>query len=102
MVSFTNSCSHCVRGRCRRVDLDQPACSGRRRRASLRPARRRFLAIRPFRGKSAFRPGCSRVDVVGHQRIVDAIAKHDGDGAAEAMRAHLNRANELYRTLGQV
>ncbi|WP_128598133.1 FCD domain-containing protein, partial [Paraburkholderia kirstenboschensis] len=36
-----------------------------------------------------------------HQRIVDAIAKRDGDAASEAMRAHLTRANELYRTLSK-
>ena len=36
-----------------------------------------------------------------HTRIVDAIAAGDGDAAAEAMRVHLVRANELYRRLGQ-
>jgi DNA-binding FadR family transcriptional regulator len=46
-------------------------------------------------------PGAEELTLSEHQRIVDAIARHDGDGAAEAMRAHLNRANELYRTLGQ-
>ena len=46
-------------------------------------------------------PGAEELTLSEHQRIVDAIAKHDGDGAAEAMRAHLNRANELYRTLSR-
>lgn len=46
-------------------------------------------------------PGAEELTLSEHQRVVDAIAKHDGDGAAEAMRAHLNRANELYRTLSR-
>lgn len=32
-----------------------------------------------------------------HQEIVDLIAAHDGDGAARAMRAHLDRSNQLYQ-----
>ncbi|MBB5391750.1 MULTISPECIES: transcriptional regulator NanR [unclassified Herbaspirillum] len=46
-------------------------------------------------------PGAEELTLAEHQRIVDAIAAHDGDAAAEAMRAHLTRANELYRALGQ-
>lgn len=46
-------------------------------------------------------PGAEELTLSEHQRIIDAIAKHDGDAAAEAMRSHLNRANELYRRLGQ-
>ena len=46
-------------------------------------------------------PGAEELTLTEHQRIVDAIAAHDGDAAAEAMRAHLTRANELYRDLGQ-
>jgi DNA-binding FadR family transcriptional regulator len=46
-------------------------------------------------------PGAEELTLSEHQRIVDAIARHDGDAAAEAMRAHLDRANELYRQLGQ-
>jgi DNA-binding FadR family transcriptional regulator len=46
-------------------------------------------------------PGAEELTLSEHQRIVDAIAKHDGDGAAEAMRAHLNRANDLYRILSR-
>jgi DNA-binding FadR family transcriptional regulator len=45
-------------------------------------------------------PGAEELTLLEHQRIVDAIAAHDGDAAAEAMRAHLMRANELYRELG--
>lgn len=46
-------------------------------------------------------PGAEELTLSEHQRIFDAIAKHDGDAAAEAMRSHLNRANDLYRRLGQ-
>lgn len=46
-------------------------------------------------------PGAEELTLSEHQRIFDAIAKHDGDAAAEAMRSHLTRANELYRRLGQ-
>ena len=34
-----------------------------------------------------------------HERIVDAIARHDPQAAADAMRAHLTRANALYQQL---
>ena len=46
-------------------------------------------------------PGAENLTLSEHQRIVDAIARHDGDAAAEAMCSHLNRANELYRRLRQ-
>ena len=36
-----------------------------------------------------------------HQRIVEAIATHDADGAERAMREHLLRANALYQRAGQ-
>jgi DNA-binding FadR family transcriptional regulator len=35
------------------------------------------------------------------RRIVDAIAQRGDEAAAEATRAHLTRANELYRTLSK-
>ncbi|MFM0418290.1 transcriptional regulator NanR [Paraburkholderia aromaticivorans] len=44
-------------------------------------------------------PGAEELTLAEHQRIVDAIGRGDGEGAAEAMRAHLTRANELYKTL---
>jgi GntR family transcriptional regulator, sialic acid-inducible nan operon repressor len=44
-------------------------------------------------------PGAEELTLAEHERIVEAIAQHNGDVAAEAMRAHLSRANELYRTL---
>jgi DNA-binding FadR family transcriptional regulator len=46
-------------------------------------------------------PGAEELTLAEHTRIVDAIAAGDGDAAAEAMRVHLVRANELYRRLGQ-
>jgi DNA-binding FadR family transcriptional regulator len=45
-------------------------------------------------------PGAEELTLSEHQRIVDAIAKNDGNAAADAMSAHLTRANDLYRTLG--
>ncbi|MDY7579456.1 transcriptional regulator NanR [Herbaspirillum sp. RTI4] len=44
-------------------------------------------------------PGAEELTLAEHQRIVDAIALHDADAAAEAMRSHLLRANELYGQL---
>ena len=44
-------------------------------------------------------PGAEELTLAEHQRIVDAIGERNGDAAAEAMRAHLSRANDLYRTL---
>jgi GntR family transcriptional regulator, sialic acid-inducible nan operon repressor len=46
-------------------------------------------------------PGVEELTLSEHQRIVDAISKRDGNGAAEAMHQHLSRANELYRRAGQ-
>jgi len=45
-------------------------------------------------------PGAEMLTIAEHQRILDAIAAHDPDAAATAMRDHLNRANALYRRLG--
>jgi DNA-binding FadR family transcriptional regulator len=44
-------------------------------------------------------PGAEELTLAEHERIADAIASGDGISAADAMRAHLSRANELYRTL---
>jgi DNA-binding FadR family transcriptional regulator len=46
-------------------------------------------------------PGAEELTLAEHQRIVDAIARHDGDEAAAAMHSHLHRANELYRRVAQ-
>lgn len=44
-------------------------------------------------------PGAEALTLAEHQRVIDAVASHDGDAAARAMREHLTRANALYRTL---
>jgi GntR family transcriptional regulator, sialic acid-inducible nan operon repressor len=46
-------------------------------------------------------PGVEELTLSEHQRIVDAIAQRNGDEAADAMRQHLSRANDLYRRSGQ-
>ena len=40
-------------------------------------------------------PGAEELTLEEHIRIVDAIAAHDLDGAAEAMRAHLTRQHAV-------
>lgn len=42
-------------------------------------------------------PGREHIGFAEHKRIFNSIARHDPDGAARAMTAHLNRANKLYR-----
>ena len=44
-------------------------------------------------------PGAEELTLAEHERIVDAIAAHDCDGAAAAMHAHVSRANTLYQRL---
>ncbi|KAK44896.1 GntR family transcriptional regulator [Caballeronia jiangsuensis] len=44
-------------------------------------------------------PGAESLTLAEHERIVEAIAAHDGDAAADAMHAHLSRASALYGTL---
>ncbi|PMS34967.1 GntR family transcriptional regulator [Trinickia symbiotica] len=44
-------------------------------------------------------PGAEALTLAEHERITEAIASGDGDAAAQAMHAHLSRANDLYRTL---
>jgi len=44
-------------------------------------------------------PGAEELTLSEHERIVDAIAASDPTAAAEAMRAHLTRANTLYQQL---
>ena len=44
-------------------------------------------------------PGAEALTLAEHARIVDAIEAKDAEAAAEAMRAHLSRANRLYRQL---
>ena len=44
-------------------------------------------------------PGAEQLTLAEHERIVEAIALRDGEGAAQAMHAHLSRANALYGKL---
>jgi GntR family transcriptional regulator, sialic acid-inducible nan operon repressor len=46
-------------------------------------------------------PGREPVGFAEHTRIFNCIAKHDADGAARAMTAHLTRANKLYVSLAR-
>jgi DNA-binding FadR family transcriptional regulator len=41
--------------------------------------------------------GAESLTIAEHSAIFECIAAGDADGAAEAMTAHLTRANELYR-----
>jgi DNA-binding FadR family transcriptional regulator len=56
-----------------------------------------FLWANEFYQPMVRAPGVEELTLSEHQSIVDAICKHDGDAAADAMAAHLNRANDLYR-----
>ncbi len=42
-------------------------------------------------------PGAESATLQEHERILDAIAAGDAEGAATAMADHLNRASDLYR-----
>jgi GntR family transcriptional regulator, sialic acid-inducible nan operon repressor len=46
-------------------------------------------------------PGAESLTLDEHDRIVDAIEAHNADGAEQAMREHLTRANALYQRLVQ-
>lgn len=45
-------------------------------------------------------PGAEAVTLDEHTRLFDCIARHDPDGAEQAIREHLTRANESYRRQG--
>ncbi len=45
-------------------------------------------------------PGAEAVTLDEHVRLLDCIARHDPDGAEQAIREHLTRANESYRRRG--
>jgi DNA-binding FadR family transcriptional regulator len=42
-------------------------------------------------------PGVEDLTLAEHRRIVEAIAAHDADAAAQSMHDHLTRANALYQ-----
>ncbi len=44
-------------------------------------------------------PGAESLTLEEHARLVDAIEARDPDAAEAAMRAHLSRSNERYRSL---
>lgn len=44
-------------------------------------------------------PGSEFITLAEHQRLLDAIARHDVDEAERAMMDHLSRASERYRIL---
>lgn len=43
-------------------------------------------------------PGAEATTLDEHVRMIDCIAAHDVDGAEQAIREHLTRANQMYRT----
>jgi GntR family transcriptional repressor for pyruvate dehydrogenase complex len=45
--------------------------------------------LRESRVRSLQGPGRSEKSLAGHRRILEAVCRHDPDGAAEAMRAHI-------------
>jgi GntR family transcriptional regulator, sialic acid-inducible nan operon repressor len=45
-------------------------------------------------------PGAENLTLEEHERIVDAIARHDAVAAEQTMREHLTRANALYQQMG--
>ena len=45
--------------------------------------------------------GAEALTLAEHDRIVEAIEAHDAQGAENAMREHLTRANALYQRLVQ-
>lgn len=46
-------------------------------------------------------PGAEQLTLAEHERILDAIAAHDGEAAEHAMRAHLLRSNAMYQRIAQ-
>lgn len=56
-----------------------------------------FEWLEEFHAELVRAPGAEQVTLAEHTAIFEAIAARDPDRAAEAMEAHLRRANELYR-----
>jgi DNA-binding FadR family transcriptional regulator len=53
----------------------------------------------PTTSRWCVRPASKSLTLEEHTRLVDAIAANDADAAEEAVRAHLSRSNERYRSL---
>lgn len=51
-----------------------------------------------FRFRLARQPGRPAVSLPQHLAIIDAVCRHDPDGAAEAMRSHLESVADAIRT----
>lgn len=54
--------------------------------------------LRNFHEDLVRAPGAEEVTVDEHERMLDCIARHDPDGAEQAVREHLTRANQKYKT----
>jgi DNA-binding FadR family transcriptional regulator len=55
--------------------------------------------LRNFHEDLVRAPGAEEVTVDEHERMIESIARHDPDGAEQAVREHLTRANQKYRTI---
>lgn len=55
-----------------------------------------FDWMREFHVDLVRKPGLEDLTLAEHESIIDAIAGGDSDAAADAVRRHLTRANELY------
>lgn len=53
--------------------------------------------LRNFHEDLVRAPGAEAVTLDEHARLIDCIARHDADGAEQAVREHLTRANQKYR-----
>ncbi|WP_418320840.1 transcriptional regulator NanR [Piscinibacter sakaiensis] len=52
--------------------------------------------LEQFHHEAVRAPGVESTTLAEHVRLFDCIAKHDADGAAKALTAHLTRANRHY------
>lgn len=57
-----------------------------------------FSWLRAFHSQWVRRPGLGMLTLSEHKAILRAIEEGDGEGAALAMKTHLNRANSQYAT----
>jgi len=54
--------------------------------------------LRNFHEDLVRAPGAEEVTADEHERMLDCIARHDPDGAEQAVREHLTRSNQKYST----